>query len=809
MLTCIGVWLLCRFLLFVISADVSCFCLSFVFCFCQREVGLLSSLMITSGRQVVGLSSGYLRPYSHTRNRKQVIVIVNESFGIYVFNHKLRLMWTRTIEADLSLRYLSEVSILIDPHPMRRGVVGGGSRRGRASSSRHRPHNDTGVIIIGGRLGLKSDLGKNVHGLHRESTSPTGPTPLEFPSDYAEVLAGRILRPGKKRGYLTSNDVKDHAESHLEDLRTDPFHFEREQHFSYYAFEGLQGSVRWKHDSTSFHEEMNPNLLMKPQHDSVHSGEMDWRIFRKSILDHALPHAWFGGGGRQGTVMNLAHVEKTRQGHQRQSIKAKRQIKSNFFVRDTLNLRPHSDSEHIEKPNAIIVHLKDGLEILHFYSGRPLCRLTLKSGQVHVDMNGDGTIDHVEAVGGIHLPRTRTISNHGHGEPTLSKCLGRVSSGIPTIRQLFNGSICQTSWTDVMRFGGASSILPSSSSSSSSFGVGRSSPTGFSLDGSIIGEGVVGDATNSNDDIESPSRMNRFEFLANSIKEEQERQAVLKVAHPIVIQEPKTIGKRQTAIHTTQQRTQSDGIIVNLMFAWLIFLLFFSTSSVCCDCSVLLAAKKRRFHSFFYLNTGLVTSFNHDGTRSWRVQTRASWLHGSAASAAASSSSSADLMISSLQQSFQPSITKFQLHSADPSSEHIGDHALVIGERYVSLISFGGHLRAELPLIVGDPVISRPIIGDFDSDGLNDIILMTPKGFYGYRITRRLGGELFSFLVLGLLFLIVTIFVLKLVTTTNLNAIGQQYRNKFGNNHGANNIRGRTTFTGGLRQMTKSTKAQL
>jgi len=30
--------------------------------------------------------------------------------------------------------------------------------------------------------------------------------------------------------------------------------------------------------------------------------------------------------------------------------------------------------------------------VLHFYSGRPLCRLTMNKGSVHVDMNGDGVI---------------------------------------------------------------------------------------------------------------------------------------------------------------------------------------------------------------------------------------------------------------------------------------------------------------------------------------------------------------------------------------------------------------------------------
>ena len=202
-------------------------------------------------------------------------MLVNEGWGIFVFNHKLRLMWTRAIEADLALRYLAEVAIMIDPHPMRRASPGGAGAAGR---------NDTGVIVVGGRLALKSSLHRGAYGLHVETSAPgeQGPRPLEFPADFAEALQGRILRPGRKRGSVTSDDVRDRESDHTETLSKDPLHFERAAHFSYYAFEGLTGDTRWRHDSESFLEESAASDLMRPQHEALHSGEMDWRVFRQA-----------------------------------------------------------------------------------------------------------------------------------------------------------------------------------------------------------------------------------------------------------------------------------------------------------------------------------------------------------------------------------------------------------------------------------------------------------------------------------------------------------------------------------------------
>jgi len=694
-----------------------------------REVGLLSSVSVTSGRQIVGLSSGYLRPYSRTRNRKQVLVLVNEGWGIFVFNHKLRLLWTRAIETDLSLRYLAEVAIVVDPHPMRKA--------GREPGAR----NDTGVVIVGGRLALKSGLHAGTIGVHEEPAGmgegQAGPRPLEFPADYQETLQGRILRPGSTRGSVTSDDLPDTEESHSETLSRDPLHFEHAQHFSYYAFEGLTGDTRWRHDSSSFIEETDGSDLLRPQHESLHSGEMDWRVFRQALLEDALPHAW--EGGRSATRMEIAHVEKTRSGAQRQAQLQAHQVKSNFFVRDSpLGLRPHSDSEHVANPNALIVHLRDGIELLHLYSGRPLCRLTLRAGEVHVDMNGDGVIDHLEAVGGIHRAGNAARSGEQeHHAMSLPKCLAMVRSGIPPSRQLFNASICQSSWADMLKFGSLFGNGAGAAGSRMQGGGARSAGRG-GRGSRRTGRGGRSFSLESEEE-DLPSSGGTGQTGS------EQSQAALAVAHPIVVQEPHTVGK---------------------------------------------AAKRRRYHSFFFLNSGLISSFNHDGTRTWHTQTRATWLHSSGATGTAQSPALA---------AFRPTLTPFAARVDTPS-----EHVLVIGERYGALVSLGGSVRVEWPL-APDLAVAKPVVGDFNGDGLNDVVLVTTKGFYGYAVTRRLGGQLFSVLVICLLFLLLAVLAFKL---SQADSFGLAAVKKRAIAAGALPQRGRTTFTSALRPM-KSAKAQL
>ncbi len=61
--------------------------------------------------------------------------------------------------------------------------------------------------------------------------------------------------------------------------------------------------------------------------------------------------------------------------------------------------RDKHTAPHHTPPNVIVSHVEHGMEIIHLFSGRPVCRLDLQAGVVHADINGDGIPDHIHVTG--------------------------------------------------------------------------------------------------------------------------------------------------------------------------------------------------------------------------------------------------------------------------------------------------------------------------------------------------------------------------------------------------------------------------
>ena len=51
------------------------------------------------------------------------------------------------------------------------------------------------------------------------------------------------------------------------------------------------------------------------------------------------------------------------------------------------------------EPNVWVAHLRDGIQAVGLHSGRTICKLHLTSPGLHVDLNGDGVLDHLQASG--------------------------------------------------------------------------------------------------------------------------------------------------------------------------------------------------------------------------------------------------------------------------------------------------------------------------------------------------------------------------------------------------------------------------
>jgi len=49
-------------------------------------------------------------------------------------------------------------------------------------------------------------------------------------------------------------------------------------------------------------------------------------------------------------------------------------------------------------PNVILAHLEEGIEAVHLYSGRTICKLHLAPRGMHTDLNADGVLDHVQVM---------------------------------------------------------------------------------------------------------------------------------------------------------------------------------------------------------------------------------------------------------------------------------------------------------------------------------------------------------------------------------------------------------------------------
>jgi len=103
----------------------------------------------------------------------------------------------------------------------------------------------------------------------------------------------------------------------------------------------------------------------------------------------------------------------------------------------------HQAQEHVRKPNVLVAHLREGIEVVHLYTGRRLTQLTLGAGTWD-DINADGVIDHAQVFGTID--HSQRLSDDAKETPV---CLAEVRTGVPVIGELFNATVCQPDHFDV------------------------------------------------------------------------------------------------------------------------------------------------------------------------------------------------------------------------------------------------------------------------------------------------------------------------------------------------------------------------
>jgi hypothetical protein len=489
------------------------------------------------------------------------------------------------------------------------------------------------MVVIGAKMSSSKDLGS--YGLKQELKSTASP----------KGKANNAESPNQSEGSSAS-------QSNQSNLREGEVP-ENDDHFSLYAFDGRTGKLRWKHEAKDFTEESNAHDALHPQHE-VHLGEIDWTKFRHDILK-SLPHFW---NSRHDNAFEIAHFQQRRIGQDRKKAQQiQQQIKISRWSDDLKvfagkKLLPHSDSEHVRKPNAIVVHRKDGIEVIHMFTGRTISHLALKPNTMHVDLNGDGVIDHIEAIG--HTPHTSSnslysyglsphINSHNNGGDKPQTCIFQVSSGIPPIAQLFSASIC-----------------------------------GRHL-GLLIG---LFDLRSQN------------EYQPVDYRE-------FRVAPPTVMKLPARPGSRA------------------------------------------------KFDSLYFINTGTVTCFGPEGAWKWTSDTASSWL--------SKDTVDESIDVELRKQAMRATLQTFALYSAN--DEYYKSMVAVVGEDTITVLDAQGHKHASAK--IPDFPIANAVIGDINNDGVNDIIITTSSGYFGFVLERRLGVKLFTVLIGLLLICLVLSFIVR------------------------------------------------
>ncbi|KAM7252154.1 hypothetical protein ACFE04_024037 [Oxalis oulophora] len=407
------------------------------------EVSLLpDKIRVASGRRAVAMATGVIdKFYKPGQPRKQVLVVVTSGWSVMCFDHNLKKLWEKSLQEDFPHNaHHREIAISISNYTLR--------------------HGDSGIVLIGGRMEMQPHI---------------------FLDPFEEIAMAEKNAEQHRR---SAGEKEPSENSGTVDLR----------HFAFYAFAGRSGVLRWSRKNENIETHSSDASQLIPQHNykldanalnSRHPGELslfvrcvsnmrslrhfklqhDCRDFRESILK-VLPHKW---DRREDTLLKLSHFRR----HKRKHVKKTPGKTSNYpFHKPEENNPPGKDptkkiSNLIGKaadyagsaksktpvqyiptitnytqlwwvPNVVVAHQKEGIEALHLASGRTLCKLHLAEGGLHADVNGDGVLDHVQAVGGNGVEQTVVSGSM----ELLRPCWAVATSGVPVREQLFNASIC-------------------------------------------------------------------------------------------------------------------------------------------------------------------------------------------------------------------------------------------------------------------------------------------------------------------------------------------------------------------------------
>eukprot|EP01065_Artemidia_motanka_P032474 TRINITY_DN39489_c0_g1_i1.p1 TRINITY_DN39489_c0_g1~~TRINITY_DN39489_c0_g1_i1.p1 ORF type:complete len:758 (+),score=225.79 TRINITY_DN39489_c0_g1_i1:75-2348(+) len=471
-------------------------------------------------------------------------------------------------------------------------------------------------------------------------------------------------------------------------------------HFSYYGLHGGDGSLRWKHDATDFHDDDNVEEHVRTQHNykltakhlEQHMGEQDWRYYRRNVIA-AMPHSYTHPHDIRLQLSRFAPR------HRRKARAAQHSAdKSGPELKDKSKDRRHSADDYGElgdkvralmqwrkhrpdtlPPNVIVAHGRRGLEAVHMYTGRTLAQVApLHEGWLYEDVNDDSVLDAVHTqigdTGGLD-----TMSRAAWGKQT-SKCLGLVWSGAPVSQTLqYNHSIC--------------------------------------IEGGLL---------------------HQFEFLKTMMKGDEDNEGT--GTNALGGFQLPGWGNRD---HFDESITAAPPLSVHR------------------HVHVMNGAAKYQTDVLFYISSGFVTSLNgHTGLTNWHVDTDSAFgAHAGGQSTTGEHKGSEETSLdvrfrdSSHDEAVHPHLKPYSLMTRtepDPQEDVVTirkiyyvyptQFILAVGEQVMTVLhAASGHVEDEFRL--EQPPLAPAYVVDFNNDGINDVVIISRGGLWGLVGRRRAGAN--------------------------------------------------------------------
>ena len=478
-------------------------------------------------------------------------------------------------------------------------------------------------------------------------------------------------------------------------------------HFSLFALEGRTGDTRWSHEPGDFEvrrESPFPNFRhfkFDAQWSSKHRGERDWGEY-KNAFRRALPYSWSSPYDSRLRVDRVG-PPRAREASPGEDFKYRTLLDlDQEYVAGLLfgGLKPHSPSERVASPDAIFLYSEKQVQLVDLSSGRPLSALELMPGPVSIgDISGDGEVEEVHVE--LHPGDAGEKKRAEEAEKWLTMkndfevCRGQVHTLTGSARQFaWEGELC-------------------------------SHPHGIDNLASAFASRVT------------ISLLDVAQLLGYETRVREQERSLQQLKLQLW-------GERDANIHELQGLPPL--LVPSTHYSHSPLRLHF-TKTMSSNFQV---GGATSYDVIFVLSNGRVTSFGPEGHLNWQIYVTTGWSD-AVRFRLGHANTPPHGEHGLLAHVFVPHAVPLSLLSYGKQT-----HLLLAGQSDLSLVSLeDGAVESELDLPCAP--VAPSVVADFDSNGVNDVIVMCRDNYIGFRLNHTSGKSyttMVTFLISGLVLVV-------------------------------------------------------